>query len=883
MAKEATGTDEGQLLSAYQKYDCRLRYRYLFAALIISMVGVPAGFTLDALIYPYRVGQFFLIRVGVDTALLGILLVLYFTRNLYNLLLLKFLGVLSTLVISLVFCLMIFVTDGAKSPYYAGISLILAAMSTLLPWTVVETAIACVASYVAYILACVANAGWAATFAERLLYSNSFFIIVTGAVGVACTYFLSRARFEDFKLRHRLDEQNRELQDLDRLKTQFFSNVSHELRTPLTLILGPSETLLQQSDELNKTVHENLMLIHRNSLRLLKLINDLLDLTRLDQGSEALRKQSIDANPFLKGIVDSVRHLGMTKQLRIKTEPADASLEIFADPSRLEKVVVNLLTNAIKYTRQGGQVAVRWGQEDSQIFIEVSDTGVGIPEADLDRIFDRFHQVRSNAANQTQGVGIGLSLAKELVVAHGGQLTVTSVVGQGSTFRIVLPIESAESTGLVEGVAEESAPLLVESVPIAVVDEPFEKAFRSADRSWRSNEKLVEGDLPLVGQGTHTILIADDETDMRQYMVTMLSGKYRVIQTQNGDNVLDLVAKHQPDLVLLDWMMPGKDGLTICRELRATPAYRDLKVVIVTARIDEKSKLDALEAGADDFLTKPFSSVELMTRAANLIRAAHLQKDIRQRNEELTAAIHKLQLTEAKLIQSEKMNAIGSLSAGLLHEINNPLNYTLTAIDIAFQLKDQLSPDMQEIIADVHEGMVRIRDVITHLKNFAYPEKPGTESSFRVEEVLLSAKKIVAKELEDVQVEIDLAPNLLVHGQKTQITHLFMNLLSNAGKALHEKPPTGQRKIHVRGRAVEEMLVVEVQDNGPGIPEDIRNRVFEPFFTTRDVGSGMGMGLSVCHTIIESHRGSIDVKNSAEGGAIFTITLPREEEPATLC
>ncbi len=247
--------------------------------------------------------------------------------------------------------------------------------------------------------------------------------------------------------------------------------------------------------------------------------------------------------------------------------------------------------------------------------------------------------------------------------------------------------------------------------------------------------------------------------------------------------------KHNPELVLLDWMMPGKDGLSVCRELRAMPKYRDVKIVLVTARIDEKSKLDALDAGADDFLTKPFSSVELRTRAANLIRAARLQGEIRQRNQELTETINKLQLTEARLIQSEKMNAIGSLSAGLLHEINNPLNYALTAIDIAYQLRDTLTPDMKEIIEDVQDGMIRIRDVITHLKNFAYPEKPGTESYFRLSEVVLSARKIVAKELDDVQVTIDLADELVVFGQKTQLTHLFMNLLSNAGKALHEKPP----------------------------------------------------------------------------------------------
>jgi C4-dicarboxylate-specific signal transduction histidine kinase len=335
--------------------------------------------------------------------------------------------------------------------------------------------------------------------------------------------------------------------------------------------------------------------------------------------------------------------------------------------------------------------------------------------------------------------------------------------------------------------------------------------------------------------------------------------------------------------VLLDWMMPGKDGLTVCRELRADPAGKDFKIVLLTARIDEQSKIEALRSGADDFLTKPFSSVEVKTRVANLIRAGQLQKDLRGRNEELAGTIAKLQRTESMLIQSEKMNAIGSLSAGLLHEINNPLNYTLTAINFAGQFKESLGDDMKEILADIEEGMIRIRDVVTDLKSFAYPEKPGAESEFSLAEVLRSARKIVAGEIENVTVEVDLPEELVVRGQKTQLMHVFINLLNNAGLALRDGPVHGPPLISVRGSAVEEMVTVEVADNGPGVPPEIMNRVFEPFFTTRDVGAGMGMGLSICHTIMESHQGSIRVGNRAGGGAVFTVTLPLAQEVQKSC
>lgn len=870
MSQAAAIAGNGQLKSAYREYNNRVLARGLMVGNWLSVFGVPGGFVLDYFLYPDKSLQFLAIRMGVVGFLLLAIGFLYIHRDRPNLLQTKILGVLSALSMTLAFCMMIFITDGPGSPYYAGVNLIITCYAVLLPWTVVETGVMCLISLLGYVVACMTNPAFANSSSYPLFAFNIFFILITTAVCIAITFFLSRARFQDFSLRHQLDVQNRELQDLDRLKTQFFSNISHELRTPLTLILGPVETMLSRAGSLDAKTHEGLILIHRNALRLLKLINDLLDLTRLDQGADVLRKKSISLGAYIRGIVESIRHLGLSKQLRIKVEAGDPNIETVADPARIEKVLINLLTNAIKYTPSGGTITVRWSGTAEETVIEVQDTGVGIPAEDLPRIFDRFHQVRGNEANRNQGVGIGLALAKELVEQHGGNLEVESVVGQGTIFRIRLPLEAApaEPVGQIREVEN--------------LDEPFAKAFRSADRSWRSGGDVLQEDLPIVGEGGYVVLVADDEEDMRRYVVSLLSEDYRVVQTSHGANVTDLVAEHEPDLVLLDWMMPGKDGLTVCRELRSNDANHDLKVLLLTARIDEESKITALRSGADDFLTKPFSSIEVKTRVSNLLRAGRLQKDLRNRNDELSGTIHKLHETEGKLVQSEKMNAIGSLSAGLLHEINNPLNYTLTAISFASQFKDSLGPEMKEILADVEEGMKRIRDVITDLKNFAYPEKPGTESVFSIEEVLQPARKIAAGEIENVTVETDLDEGIHLQGQKTQMTHVFINLLSNAGKALKENGVKSPRII-IRAKLAGDRTLIEVGDNGPGIPPEIITRVFEPFFTTREVGSGMGMGLSVCHTIVETHQGTITASNRPEGGALFTINLPLAQEALKLC
>ncbi len=868
--------DDAVLAAAYRVSNRGKLVRGLLVANGLSVLGVPGGFVLDYFLYPEQFLAFLAIRLAVAAILLAIVVWLFAERNGRSVWPVKALGISSALVMNFAFCAMIYTTNGVASPYFVGINLIMTCWAVVLPWSWIETAVICVLSYVGYAIACFANPVSVGAENFPLFAFNSFFILITTAVCVGISFFLARSRFEDFKLRHELDERNRELRDLDRLKTQFFSNVSHELRTPLTLILSPVADLLRRGGELEPAIHGTMIVVQRNTLRLLKLINDLLDLTRMDQGVDVLRRKSVDVDEFVKGIVESVRHLGLSKRLRMKIEGGAAGVRAEFDPVRIEKVLLNLLTNAMKYTKAGGAITVRWGEaEGGGIWLEVADTGVGIPDEDLARVFDRFHQVRSNAANQNQGVGIGLALAKELVEQHGGTLDVESSVGEGTTFRANLPVIVA-----IPGEVEESA--VADRFELEGDEEPFEKAFRSADRSWTYDDS-ADTDLPEVGSGSQVVLVADDEYDMRRYVVSLLAEDYRVLQTQHGGNVEELVAAHRPDLVVLDWMMPGKDGLELCRALRSRDENRDLKIVLLTARADEESKIDALQAGADDFLTKPFSSIEVRTRIRNLLRAGQMQRDLRTSNAELTATIGKLQETETMLIQSEKMNAIGSLSAGLLHEINNPLNYTMTAISIANQHRDTLSDDMAEILGDVEEGMTRIRDVVTDLKTFAYPEKTGVEVDVAVAELLRNALKIVAGELDGVRVDVDLPEEFEVRGQKTQLMHIFINLLNNAIRAMREADLPGERIVWITGECVDDKAVVKVRDSGPGIRPDIIKRVFDPFFTTRDVGSGMGMGLSICHTILNSHRGAIRVENHPDGGALFTIELPLAESALVSC
>ncbi len=859
------------LLSAYLEQDTNKRSQRLRIALLIATPSFLAGVLLDYFVYPEHLRDILLLRLLVA----GCFTVIYainqtFPNRRTQVLVL---GITTALVANLTFIFMVWMTEGGISPYYAGINLIILGLSVIFPWNVWETLAVCVASLLGYVLACFAHGNLFEPEVFSIFFNNTFFILITSVICVVSSHVQSQARFEDFRLRHQLDLQNQELQAVDRMKTNFFSNVTHELRTPLTLILGPIETALKKPEQLDPRVHDQILIAQKNCLRLLKLINDLLDLTRMEGVEGGLNKQPVQLDSFLGGLTDSIRHLALAKGLTLRHEPPAHPLSVPADPARLEKVVLNLLTNAVKFTPSGGNITVSSRTEGDFVVVEVKDTGKGIAPEELPRIFERFYQTKGGSDNQSQGVGIGLSLAKEITERHGGHLEAQSVPGQGTTFSVHLP---ATDSGEPQAGAERvKTPALEESPEVAV--EPFLDAFRSADRVL-VNRSASDGPVKVIGSGDRKILVIDDEPDMLQYVSQSLAENHRVIQATHGRNAESLVREHQPELAVVDWMLPERDGLSICQGLRSHEEFQDLKIIMLTARVDEESKIKALRSGADDFLTKPFSSVELLTRVDNLIANRTLQVTLRERKEELERTLRQLQETESKLIQSEKMNALGSLSAGLLHEVNNPLNYAYSAVQLLTMDLESFDSDTQETIGDIKEGMERVRDVITDLKTFAYPEKPGQISSFTVVEAFRLALKIASRDVEVAEIKVDLPEDLQLRGQKTQITHVFINLLSNAGKALIQSEDDDRPKvIRVTGKEDSESITVVFSDTGCGMGAEVKSRVFEPFFTTRDVGSGMGMGLSICHTIIENHGGKIRVESTENEGSTFTIEFPKSQ------
>ncbi|HTX36873.1 MAG TPA: ATP-binding protein [Bryobacteraceae bacterium] len=441
------------------------------------------------------------------------------------------------------------------------------------------------------------------------------------------------------------------LAEIDRAKTAFFSNVSHEFRTPLTLILGPLEEALSNSHGiLPMGAAASLTVSHRNALRLLKLVNTMLDFSRIEAGRAQACYQPVDLALLTAELASNFQSLCQKAGLRLMvhcTLPPDEPA--YVDRDMWEKIVLNLLSNAFKFTLQG-EIEVRLESAEGRALLTVRDTGVGIPSEELPRMFQRFHRVQNSRGRTHEGTGIGLALVHELVKLHGGTVTVASVMGQGSTFRVAIPLGKAHLDPSRIGEAPEAASTSVtpaafveeawrwlpdEPAPEAqVLDRPYGAAF--PDRPAADAERLQE---------KPHILWADDNADMRAYVRRLLGNRFNVTAVSDGKAALDAARARRPDLVLSDVMMPTLDGFGLLRELRADLQLREIPVILLSARAGEEARIEAMEANADDYLIKPFSARELVALVESHLRMSRLRREAAEavrraeRNASLLASI----------------------------------------------------------------------------------------------------------------------------------------------------------------------------------------------------------------------------------------------------
>ncbi|MCX5070663.1 SpoIIE family protein phosphatase [Micromonospora lupini] len=438
---------------------------------------------------------------------------------------------------------------------------------------------------------------------------------ISRAVGTQRAYEQQRARAA-------------ELAALDRAKTNFFANVSHEFRTPLTLVLGPLEDMLADP-ELSATYTDRLVVMHRNALRLLKLVNTVLDFSRLESGRLAARYQPTDLAGYTARLASTFRSATERAGLRLVVDCPPLPAPVFVDRDMWEKIVLNLVSNAVKFTFDG-EIRVRIRADDGVARLEVSDTGVGIVPAELPHVFERFHRVPGVRARTHEGTGIGLALVRELVEMHGGDVTVTSQVDVGSTFTVTVPFGSAHLP----------ADRVAAFAPLPSGEPEQARLFVAETALWVDDDTPGHTDRqPTAAAPAGRILVVDDNVDLREHVTRLLSPIWEVVTASDGQAALTLARDGGFDLVLTDVMMPRLDGFGLVGALRTDPRTRDVPIVLLSARAGAAEAVAGLSVGADDYLTKPFSGQELIARVRANVELGQLRGQIIRRLRALADAV----------------------------------------------------------------------------------------------------------------------------------------------------------------------------------------------------------------------------------------------------
>ena len=674
------------------------------------------------------------------------------------------------------------------------------------------------------------------------------------------------------------------LAELDRAKTAFFSNISHEFRTPLTLMLGPLEEELHKPGE----PKQGLELAYRASLRLLKLVNTLLDFSRIEAGRMDASYEPTDLAVYTADLASVFRSAVEKAGLKLLVDCPPLPEPIYVDREMWEKIVLNLVSNALKFTFEG-QIRVSLAWHGDRVDLSVTDTGVGIPEAELPKVFERFHRVRGTRSRTHEGTGIGLALVRELVELHGGELQVQSVENAGTTFTVRLrtgaahlPSDHLRSPRLQSKVNVEASSFVEEAFRWLPEQPPPTREQMASDIS---SLKLANG----TGQQTEArILVADDNADMRDYLSRVLGRTYQVETAANGNAAWKAIRTNPPDLVLTDVMMPGLDGFELLQCVRADPDHRSIPVIMLSARAGEEARVEGLVSGADDYLIKPFSARELLARVRSQLEMARLRREALVREQGLRAQLedHAEELEKvvarrtAKL--QETISELEHFSYAITHDMRAPLRAMQGFADLIAEEqaggRDQLNLDY---VNRIKTAAVRLDQLITDSLNYSRTVR----QELPVEPVdmgeLLHGLLESYPNLQPDKAHISIEGSMpVVLGNQAGLTQCFSNILGNAVKFV--KPGTKAR-IHIWGEPLASvnhlkrngnMTRIWVEDEGIGIREDSLERIFGMFQRAAKGYEGTGIGLAIVRKVVERMGGRVGVESEVGKGSRFWVELP---------
>jgi len=750
-------------------------------------------------------------------------------------------------------CILAWLHGAYDSPYTLTLLFILIGVNFFISWTPTRAAAFGVSVYAVFLLPMALGLVPVGDAKITVLYQA----VILGTIFILVGFQRHRLSFEKREFLSRLELQQtkatlqdayEQLQEVDRVKSEFFANVSHELRTPLTLILSPVDELLEKMRP--SAERDALKVVRRNATRLLRMIDDLLDLARLESGGLRLRIMQFDPCDLARRVAENATPAARAKDIDLVFDANCAPAERYGDPHRIEIILTNLIGNAMKFTPPGGRIQVSVFHNSAGTSVEVMDTGPGIARDEQQRIFERFHQTETSERRQQGGVGIGLALARELAQLHGGSLTVDSQLGEGSTFTFFLKSGKDHfHTEIMERRQlhmEHHPARRVEDRTTAIHTRQMEEATVEMRQSQRPPERILldRGRLPRV-------LVAEDELDLRGFIVGVLKETYEVDAAGDGAEALELMKKNRPDLVLTDVMMPGTSGIDLTRAIKEDPSLRQIPVILLTARGESETALEGYDAGADDFVSKPFHTKVLQAR----IRA-HL----------------KMRGLSLQLADQARLASAGTLAAGLAHEVKNPLNAALNAVRV-LEKGGSSRVSNEKLMTVVIDALKRIDGVISALDAHARPADGTDLAPCSVRTAIESTLNLLEHKMKGVTVHEDYEVTEEIFAPARAFNQVLLNLIDNSIRS-------DAKNIWIELRQVDKQVLVAVADDGPGVPADVVHRIFDPFFTTRVEGEGTGLGLHLSRRIAQDCGGELRYEPRPGGGARFVMEIPAMEQAA---
>jgi signal transduction histidine kinase len=629
---------------------------------------------------------------------------------------------------------------------------------------------------------------------------RSFFDLVAGHISTAIA---NATAYEEERKRAEA------LAELDRVKTTFFSNVSHEFRTPLTLMLGPLEDELRE----NPNASERLRIAHRNSLRLLKLVNTLLDFARIEAGRAKAVYEPTELGSATTDLASHFRSAIERAGLQLIVECPALDAPVYLDREMWEKIVLNLLSNAFKFTFEGVITVRLQAIGRSGVELTVSDTGIGIEENELPHIFERFHRSKAARGRSYEGTGIGLALVQELVQLHGGKITAESTPGKGSTFRVGLlfgkdhlPSDQVHGPRELASTATRAAAYV-------------EEALRWLPDKDSSEQEIAAGvaslvvEAPDADKSTERVMVVDDNADMRDHLRRLLSGHYIVSAAANGEEALQLALTEIPDVVLADVMMPKLDGFGLLKALKSDHRTQKVRVILLSARAGEEARSEGIDAGADDYIVKPFSARELLARVAARIRRAR-----RERAEEARRTAeeeYRAHLEEEVASRTRELQVHIAERDALLREVHHRVKNNLHVIISMLEMQARRADDF-EAFSQLKEACNRIMSV-AQIHELLYQSGTFAGVDLTAYAAKLVPQLVAFYEMGD-RVEIAVQGEaVMIDLERAVPCGLIINeLVANTCK--HAFPETCRGRLTVQLEQAHGQISITVQDNGVGLP-----------------------------------------------------------------